>query len=322
MPLTQSDIESPEHEPTPGDPTPQPQNKGLGRLARVWTTARRNASRILAPLAQPLRLPFGFLGSSAKAGLDLLLPAHCLACSKPTQVSAGLCAPCFGSMAFIRPPLCDGCGTPLLVDLDTAPLCPACQEPLAITALSRTRAVGLYQGALAELIKAYKHGDRLDLVPRLSQWMLTAGQDLLSQEAAEDKPPLLVPIPLHWRRLLKRRYNQSGLLAQAVSRASHLPLCQDAMIRQHFIASQKGQSADQRFSNLYDAFRTRPKRCGLLQDRRIILIDDVRTTGATLQSAAEALRQAGARQVDALVIALVPAPKASYLASDPEEDSL
>lgn len=311
--MPRSDRETP-HD-TQGPPA-EHQPSRSSRLAAAWAPIRQGSERWLAPLRGPLQLA----KTSAKASLDLLLPAHCLACAQPTQVSAGLCAACFGSMAFIRPTLCDGCGTPLLVSLDDKALCPACEEPLALTTVSRTRAVGLYKGAMAELIKSYKHGDRLDLVPRLSQWMQAAGQDLLRQEPSEAKPPMLLPIPLHWRRHLKRRYNQSGLLAQALARASGLPLCQDALIRQHFIASQKGQSADQRFANLYDAFRTRPKRRGLLLDRRIILIDDVRTTGATLQSAGETLIQAGARQVDALVIALVPAPKASYLASEPSNE--
>ncbi len=330
MPQTQPDPQGSVADPAANEP-PNAEPRHLSgqrpghrpaREGKLWPQLRLGGQRYLAPLARPLRGPFRLANTSLKAGLDLLLPAHCLACAQPTQVPSGLCAACFGSMAFIRPPLCDGCGTPLLVSLDSQALCPACEEPLAVSALARTRAVGLYQGALAELIKAYKHGDRLDLVPRLAQWMQAAGQELLHQKTDERQPPLIVPIPLHWRRHLKRRYNQSGLLAQALARSSRLPLCQDALLRQHFIASQKGQSADERFANLYEAFRTRPKRRGLLQDRRIILIDDVRTTGATLQSAGETLIQSGARQVDALVIALVPAPKASYLASDPQEDSL
>lgn len=166
---------------------------------------KRFRPTFLAPLRPHLTSAAGWTRALAGQALDVLLPAQCLACGQPTHVSSGLCGACFGSMSFIRKPLCQSCGTPLLVALDAAPLCPACQEPLAASSLSRTRAVGLYRGALAEMIKAYKHGDRLDLVPRLAAWMQSAGSDLLTQGPEEAQPPLLVPIPLHWRRQLKRR---------------------------------------------------------------------------------------------------------------------
>ena len=163
----------------------------------------------------------------------------------------------------------------------------------------RARAAVRYDDVAAKLVHAFKYGDRLDLSPLLGRWMVRAGKDLFEGADA------LVPVPLHWRRLWARRFNQSAALAQAISRATTIPVTHAALRRVKATTQQVGLSRAERATNVQGAFRVDPAGKAEVAGRRLIVIDDVLTSGATTDACARALLRAGAAQVDVLVFARV-----------------
>jgi ComF family protein len=233
---------------------------------------------------------------AARMALDLVLPPLCLACRKPVGEPGALCPTCWGAVRFIGSPLCDRCGLPFEHAQATA----VCGECLAHPpSFGRARTVMRYDEASKPLILRFKNADRVHAAPALARWIARAGGDVL---ATAD---LLVPVPLHWRRLFRRRYNQSALLAKALARQTGIAWSPDALARLKPTPSQGGLSARERRLNVRGAFKVPPRRRPLIYGKRIVLIDDVLTTGATLDSAARALLRAGAGAVDALAIARV-----------------
>jgi ComF family protein len=149
------------------------------------------------------------------------------------------------------------------------------------------------------MVQAFKYGDRLDLAPAMGRWMAIAGQELLSEADA------LVPVPLHWRRLWSRRFNQAATLAQTISRISGVLVRHDVLKRVRATRQQVGLTQTQRASNVQGAFRVPcAARPGVL-GKRLLLVDDVLTSGATLDTCARILLRAGAANVDVLVFARV-----------------
>ena len=146
---------------------------------------------------------------------------------------------------------------------------------------------------------ALKYGDRLELAPLMGRWIARAGHELLAQTDA------LVPVPLHWRRLWMRRFNQSALLAKAISHASGVPIAETVVKRVKATAQQVGLSKSVRAQNVQGAFRVPADGKSAVSGRRLILVDDVLTSGATVDAAARALLRAGAANVDVLVFARV-----------------
>lgn len=259
------------------------------------------------------------LKSLGVSSLNALFPAQCVSCSSlltgTTSLSPLLCGPCFSTLDFIRDPKCERCGMHTAISL-VGGYCPSCGEGGVVESLSQSKGALIYQGSTTNLIKAFKHGDRLELADRFAGWMLEAGQDLV------DRADYLVPIPLNWRRLVRRRYNQAAILAQAIADKSGSTWRSDLLVRSKFVATQKDQSAEQRFLNLEGAFSINHKKRDQVKGASILLIDDVRTTGATLQSAAATLMDAGAHQVNGLVLALVPPKNGLYIQEplDPNAD--
>ena len=175
-----------------------------------------------------------------------------------------------------------------------AGLCGACMaDP---PAFARARTVMRYDEASKTLILRFKNADRVHAAPALARWMARAGGDVLAMA------DLIVPIPLHWRRLLRRRYNQSALLARALARHSTLAWCPDALRRTRPTPTQGGLSVRERRLNVRGAFAVPDARRRLIEGKRVLLVDDVLTTGATLDAAAKALRRAGAESVDAVAV--------------------
>lgn len=233
-----------------------------------------------------------------QAALHLIYPPRCLTCNAPVISDFGLCGTCWRDTPFIAGLVCDLCGTPLPGEDNGSP--EHCDDCLHIARpWSQGRAAMLYKDNARKLVLALKHGDRIDLARPAAGWLLRAAQPLL-------KPDMLVaPIPLHWFRLLKRRYNQSALLSGALSKLAALDHCPDLLQRRRHTPTQEGRTRDARFANLQDALTLHPRRAARVEGRHILLIDDVLTSGATLAAAAEVCVAGGAKGVSVLVLARV-----------------
>ena len=233
-----------------------------------------------------------------QALLRLVYPSLCLTCDARVATDFGLCGDCWRDTPFIVGLTCTKCGTPLPGD-DTAAevLCDDCLT--TARPWSKGRAALLYKDNARKLVLSLKHGDRLDLARPASVWMVRAAQPLLMPDM------LVAPVPLHWSRLLKRRYNQSALLSTGIATLAGLEHCPDLLLRRHSTGSQDDRSRDGRFANMAGALTPHARHAKRIEGRHILLVDDVMTSGATLASAAEACRSAGARDVSVLVMARV-----------------
>ena len=237
------------------------------------------------------------IGNVLRNVVDAIYPPSCLACKAETTTASGLCAACWADTGFIAGLTCRACGLPLPGDAADDAYCDTClQSPPAFL---NGRAAMLYQGGGRRLALALKHGDRQDMARPLAKWMAKAGKDLLEQ------CDLIAPVPLHWRRLFFRRYNQSAELARHVGRFANRPFIPDLLIRKRATPSQDGLDRAARFANQAEAFRLNPHQAAKMEGKRIVLVDDVMTTGATLSACAETCLAAGAQQVDVLVLARV-----------------
>ncbi|HVZ52496.1 MAG TPA: ComF family protein [Pseudolabrys sp.] len=232
--------------------------------------------------------------------LDVALPPLCPSCREPLGEGAGLCASCWSKLSLIEPPYCARLGIPFTYDPGPGLLS---MEAIAKPpAYDRARAAVRYDDIARALVHRFKYGDRLDLAPMMGRWMARAGRELLADADG------LIPVPLHWRRLWGRRFNQSAALAGTIAGLAGVPMLPDTLRRVRATPQQVGLSREQRADNVQGAFRVPPERKPDVAGRRLILVDDVLTSGATVDTCARALLRAGAAHVDVLVFARVVAP--------------
>ena len=231
---------------------------------------------------------------------DFALPPLCPSCREPLGSEIGLCADCWSKLSFIEPPFCARLGIPFTYDPGPGLL--SMEAIAAPPAYDRARAAVRYDDIARVLVHAFKYGDRLDLAPIMGRWMARAGRELLASADA------LIPVPLHWRRLWARRFNQSAALAKEISAASGVAVLHDAFKRVRATPQQVGLSKAERAENVQGAFRVPARAKADIAGRRLLLVDDVLTSGATADTCARALLRAGAAHVDVLVFARVVAP--------------
>lgn len=237
------------------------------------------------------------IGGAAKRGIGLLYPPQCIACEAATASPHSLCVTCWNGLPLITKPYCERLGTPFAVDYGMGMLSPAAiADP---PRFDRGRAVARHRDTARDLVSRLKYGERLDLSRLMANMMVHAGRELLADA------DLIVPVPMHRFRLWRRRYNQAALLATEISRASGVRVSLDALIRAKHTRAQVGLGRSERQQNLIGAFRIPPEKTVEVAGRRVVVIDDVRTTGSTLNACAHILRKAGAIRIDVLTFTLV-----------------
>ena len=235
------------------------------------------------------------LQTSARAVLDILFPPLCLHC-RVAVAQPGFCADCWRVITFLDGPGCACCGLPFPVALEGENLCAAClaNPPFFDSA----RAILAYDDKSRGAILALKHADRLDLVPGFARWLSRTGR-----KGLEDSD-VVIPVPLHPWRLWRRRYNQAAELARRLARDWNLAYAPATLLRSRATPSQGHMpSAKARRRNVLKAFQVPD--AALIAGKRVLLVDDVLTTGATAEACARALKRAGAARVHVLVLARV-----------------
>lgn len=232
----------------------------------------------------------------AHATLDFIVPIQCPICRAFVR-STGLCPTCWPKARFIGPPFCARCGLPFDYDAGADSWCGACVS--RSPPFERARAAMTYDDLSRDFILAFKHGDRLDLAPLAVSWLCAAGAALLAHADA------VVPVPMHPRRLLRRRYNQAAVLAQGLGAVADIDVVATALRRTRRTPTQSGLGRTAREKNLRRAIAPSEAGRPRLAGRNILLIDDVLTTGATVTACSHALLGAGALRVDVLTLARV-----------------
>lgn len=232
-----------------------------------------------------------------RLALGLLYPPACIACQAATGEPHGLCASCWSGFRFIERPFCERLGTPFSVDLGQPLLSPAAIADPPV--FGRARAVAEYDGTASMLVHRLKYSDRLELARALGRMMARAGAELLREA------DVIVPVPLHRWRLWRRRFNQAMALAKVVSLESGVACDPFLLARVKPTRRQVGLTKAQRQENLQGAFRVPAEAGARLKGRRVLLVDDVLTTGSTANAASRALLRGGAASVDVLAFARV-----------------
>lgn len=236
---------------------------------------------------------------------DLVLPPICLNCNEPLASHGALCAGCWRRIDFIRAPLCDRLGLPL-------PYADGDEVTLSAAAMHRTpdygraRAAACFDGVMRDLIHHLKYSDRHELLALFAPMLRGAGQDLLPHADC------LIPTPMHRWRLLHRRFNQAALLAARLGRDTGIAVEMDALRRVKRTPSQVALGWRERRANMEEAFAVPSGKADKVRGKHVLLIDDVITTGATVEACARALKQAGAKEVDVLALALVAGGRVFY----------
>ena len=245
------------------------------------------------------------LSLAGRWGLDWLIPPQCLACRDAVAQASGLCAACWSKLSFIEAPFCEKLAIPFPYDQGEGAVSAAAlaDPPL----WDRARAALLFDDTARDLAHALKYSDRHEAGLIMARLMLRAGADIISSADG------LIPVPLHRFRLWRRRYNQSAILARHISEGSGKFFCPGLLRRRKATRAQTGLDQEERQRNVQGAFSVPEESRPLVVGKSFVLVDDVRTTGATLQACTKALKSAGAARVDVLTFALVHKPKRLHI---------
>lgn len=236
--------------------------------------------------------------SKFQTALGVIFPPRCLGCGGLVDQDFGLCGSCWAQTPFISGLICHTCGVPVPGLSDGVEVrCDDClKTPRPWTA---GRAALLYQDRGRQLVLALKHGVRVEVAYAAAMWMQSAGKDLLQDGV------LIAPVPLHWTRLFQRTFNQSALLAQALADRTGHEMCPDLLVRGKRTQTLENKTAAARFEMLHDAIKIHARRRHRIVGRKVVLVDDVMTSGATLAAAAQACHAAGSGDVFVLTLARV-----------------
>lgn len=227
--------------------------------------------------------------------VDVAFPPHCPSCSAPVAAQGNFCSGCFAALRQISAPHCACCGIPFAFEVGADIQCPEClSEP---PAFDTARAALVYDAISAPLVRSLKFHDQYSGLQRYVRMM----QSALGPQA--DAIDIVVPVPLHWRRLVRRRYNQSALLAFALAKALALPCMPGLLQRAQHTTPQMRLTRQERLKNVARAFRVPPNAMDVLTDKTVLLVDDVVTTGATVDACAAALKKAGVATVHVVALA-------------------
>lgn len=235
--------------------------------------------------------------SLAAKALDIFLPPLCLSCDAEVTEHGTICPACWSDAHFIATPYCASCGAPFDTPVGDGEICAPCLTNPPVFAAAR--AAMLYDEGSKRLILGFKHGDRTHMAKTLGAWMQRAGAEFWNQT------DFIIPVPLHRWRLFKRRYNQAALLAQAVAAATGETVLVDGLLRLRSTPIQGHRNRKERQANVKGAFTVNPRHTTVLAGKTLVLVDDVLTTGATLNECSRVLLEAGAAKIQVLTLSRV-----------------
>lgn len=232
--------------------------------------------------------------------LNSAVPPMCGVCGRATHDAQKLCAQCWRGLAHIAAPICDVLGTPLPIEFArVGEAYVSLQAQTNPPEWGRARAAMVYMGVARQVVHRFKFSDGLPLGPFMAQEMLRAGAEVLSET------DVLIPVPLHWSRLIKRQYNQAAILAKRIGELAEIEVLPFALKRKRYTRQQVGLTRAQRARNVENAFVLSSEAAEFLKGKRVVLVDDVLTTGATLNELARVLKKARVKSIDVLVFATV-----------------
>lgn len=236
-----------------------------------------------------------------KTTLDFILPPRCPVTGEIVDAVGMISPEAWGQLNFIDEPFCKKCGLPFDFSYEGSGeegrLCESCTKDLP--AFSKARSVMVYDDQSRGLILSFKHGDQTHMTPAFIPWLERAGKEILKNA------DFLVPVPLHRWRLLKRRYNQAAIMAQYLSKETAIPVLVEGLVRRRSTVSQGHLNMNDRAKNVRHAFAVLKKVKPTLKGKKIVLIDDVYTSGATVKECVKVLLDAQASEVSVLTLARV-----------------
>lgn len=236
--------------------------------------------------------------SFLKTLFNIVLPPRCAYCGKIVADEHSICEECYSKLHFISEPYCKICGTPFESEEEIALskhfICPNCASKKHYTRLNRSAVV--YDDFSKKALLSFKFHDKISLSKLFAKWLKIAGKDILEQGV-----DVIIPVPLSYRRLFKRKYNQSAVLAFNLSKLIDIPVLTNVLIKTRHTKPQASLKENLRSKNIKNAYSI--KKSEKIKGKRVLLIDDIMTTGSTLSECAKTLLRAGVKSVDTLTIA-------------------